>query len=142
MKKENGLLFGAILAPLLLIGYFLVKPLFNAQTVEDPRYDVLLSARNYAVPAPDGVHRYSFEVNNKHLSLWAHKTTPDRHRSTDSLHLFRFNVKTKKLVPLEFDPLAIKKKLKTSSWVVNIPELDAYVLTSKKKSPDDFVWVV
>ena len=139
IKKENFLLVGAIFAPLILIGYFLFKPILNTATSDDPQYDLLISARSYGEQGPDGIVSYTFRAQNSHLSLIAHKAKPgEQSYATSDIFLFRFDVKAQKLVPIPLDATSVKKKLGDHSWVVNIPEVERYELTLKKIAPDGY----
>jgi hypothetical protein len=73
IKKEYILLLGAIFAPLILIGYFLFKPLFYTTTSDDPQYDLLFSARSYGEQGPDGITNYTFQAKGQHLALVAYE---------------------------------------------------------------------
>ncbi len=139
LKKENILLVGAIFAPLILIGYFLFKPILHTATSDDPQYDLLLSARSYGEPGPDGIVRYTFRAKNKRLTLIAHEAKPGEDSYTTSdIFFFRFDAQTQKLIPLPFDVTDVKKQLDPSSWVVDIPEIETYELTLKKTAPDGY----
>ncbi len=139
IKKENILLLGAIFAPLILIGYFLFKPVFQATTADDPQYDLLFSARSYGEQGPDGITNYTFKAKGQKLSLIAHEAKEgEKFYATSDVFLFRFDAKTQKVVPLPFDVTMIKKKLTPNSWIVDIPEIEKYVLTLKKTAPDGY----
>ena len=139
IKKENILLIGAIFAPLILIGYFLFKPILTTATFEDPQYDVLLSARSYGEQGPDGIIRYTFKAKNKHLSLIAHEAKPgEQEYATSDIFLFRFDVKTQKLIPIPLDATVVKRKFGPHSWIIDIPEIEGYELTLKKIAPDGY----
>lgn len=139
MKKENILLLGAIFAPLLLIGYFLFKPLFYISNVDQPQYDLLFSARSYGEQGPDGITGYTFKATGERLSLIANEAKEGEGvYGTSDIFLFRFEAKTQKVVPIPFDATLVKEKLTNHSWVVDIPEIERYVLTLKKVAPDGY----
>lgn len=141
MKKENLLLMGAIFAPLLLIGYFLFKPIFHTSTSDDPHYDLLFSARSYGEQGPDGIISYTFKAKEKRLSLIAHEAKEgEEFYATSDIFLFRFDAKTQMVIPIPFDVTTVKRQLTDHSWIVNIPEIENYILTLKKTAPDGYMY--
>jgi hypothetical protein len=139
IKKENILLLGAIFAPLILIGYFLFKPLFYTTTSDDPQYDLLFSARSYGEQGPDGITSYTFQAKGQHLALVAYEAKEGESTyATSDIFLFRFDAKTQQVVPIPLDATLVKKKLTEHSWIIDIPEIENYVLTLKKIAPDGY----
>lgn len=139
IKKENILLLGAIFAPLILIGYFLFKPLLYTATADDPQYDLLFSARSYGEQGPDGITSYTFKAKGQRLALIANEAKEgEKVYATSDIFLFRFDAKTQKVVPIPFDSTLVKKLLTPHSWIIDIPEIENYVLTLKKTAPDGY----
>lgn len=140
-KKDKYLLAFAILAPLALIAHFLFVPFLDGDTAEPPEYDLLLSARTYDEPGPDGVAGYRFDMQNKTMQVIAFKDGSEpwaRPIATSDLFLFRFEAKTNTLVPIPLDATDVKKRISDTEWIIDIPELETFKLSLKKTAPDGY----
>ena len=139
LKREKLILSTAILAPLLLIGYFLLTPLLDFSDVEDPQYNILISARAIGEEGPYGIENYSFHMHNGKLKVLAHKSKSEFEES-DDLHIFIYSPKANKLIPIPFDATHVKRKAGENSWVINIPELETLTLSLKRLSSDGYLY--
>lgn len=138
-SKERILLAFAIMAPLMLIAYFLFKPYFTTRVVEGPQYDLLLSARTFGEPGPDQIIGYTYEVKDQKIRLVVRKAKPEeRDDAVSDMYLFRFNAKEQTLERISFDATVVKNKLDEHHWVVDIPDIEKLRITLKKIAPDGY----
>ena len=146
MRKENKILASAVLAPLLLISYFVIAKIVKAEKIEPPKYDFIFSIRKQGnAKFPNKIHDYEFKVINGKLSVIALKESikPD-YSDADygdwDLLLFRYDVKANKAIQINFESHKLLNKIDTDKeeWLVDVPGLQKLTISKSSSAPDDY----
>ncbi len=146
MKKQNIILTISILAPVLLIGFFIATAILQTRNIADPTYNILFKSYEYGSEETETDIKLIPRIIDNHLVFIKHK---DKHKAEAEaeaevdynyghLKLYMYDLNEKKLKELSFDqedlaPIVYKNK---TFYVAK--ELQHLKLSKEDSSPDGY----
>ncbi len=133
MKKENTILTIAVLAPVLLIGFFIATSIIQTKNIPDPKYNLLFTA--YAYDDSENRIKLFPRIIENRLVFAKEKMDPG-YATRLTLHVYDIN--EKRLTKLDFDPNTLKSVNYENKRFYFAQELQHIKLSKEKMSPDGY----